>query len=73
MDYYEIGDTLRGSKIYAEARKVDGPKVITKTGRHRSQSITLVENAKAVIIRKLKYVHRTDDEQSVDDSSDQER
>ena len=45
-----------GSKIYAEARKVDGPRVIVKTGRHRAQSITLVENAKAVIIKKLKYV-----------------
>jgi hypothetical protein len=45
-----------GSKIYAEARKVDGPRVIVKTGRHRAQSITLIENAKAVIIKKLRYV-----------------
>jgi hypothetical protein len=45
-----------GSKIYAEARKVDGPRVIVKTGRHRPKSITLIENAKAVIIKKLKYV-----------------
>jgi len=56
VDCHEIGDTLAGSKIYAEARKVDGPRVIVKTGRHRAQSITLVENAKAVIIKKLKYV-----------------
>jgi hypothetical protein len=56
VDCHEIGDTLVGSKIYAEARKVDGPRVIVKTGRHRAQSITLVENAKAVIIKKLRYV-----------------
>jgi hypothetical protein len=56
-----MGDTLHGSKIYAEGRKVDGPRVIVKTGRHRAQSITLIENAKAVIIRKLKYVYKEED------------
>jgi hypothetical protein len=61
VDCYEMGDTLHGSKIYAEARKVDGPRVIVKTGRHRAQSITLIENAKAVIIRKLKYVYKEED------------
>jgi hypothetical protein len=56
VDCHEVGDTLAGSKIYAEARKVDGPRVIVKTGRHRAQSVTLIENAKAVIIKKLRYV-----------------
>ncbi len=55
MDYYEIGDTIHGSKIYVESRKVDGPRVIVKTGRHKAQSLTLIDNAKAVIIKKLKY------------------
>jgi hypothetical protein len=32
-----------------------------KTGRHKARSITLVENAKAIIIRKLKYVYEKDD------------
>ena len=58
MECYEIGDTLQGSRIYAESRKVDGPRVIVKTGRHRAQSITLIENAKAVIVKKLKYVYK---------------
>jgi hypothetical protein len=31
-----------------------------KTG-HRAQSITLIENAKAVIIKKLKYVTNSSD------------
>jgi hypothetical protein len=61
VDFYEMGDTLHGSKIYAEARKVDGPRVIVKTGRHRAQSITLIENAKAVIIKKLKYAHKDEE------------
>jgi hypothetical protein len=58
VECYEIGDTLHGSRIYAESRKVDGPRVIVKTGRHRAQSITLIENAKAVIVKKLKYVYK---------------
>ena len=57
MDCYEAGDTLKGSRIYAEARKIDGPRVIVRTGRHRAQSITLIENAKAVIVKKLKYAY----------------
>ena len=56
-----MGDTLHGAKIYVEARKVDGPRVIVKTGRHRAQSITLIENAKAVIVKKLKYAYKDED------------
>ena len=56
-----MGDTLNGAKIYVEARKVDGPRVIVKTGRHRAQSITLIENAKAVIVKKLKYAYKDED------------
>jgi hypothetical protein len=52
MDYYEIGDTIHGSRIYVEARKIEGYRVIVKTGRHKAQSITLIENAKAVIVKK---------------------
>jgi hypothetical protein len=55
MDYYEIGDTIHGSKIYVEARKIEGYRVIVKTGRHKAQSVTLIENAKAVIVKKLKF------------------
>jgi len=40
---------------------VDGPRVIVKTGRHRAQSITLIENAKAVIVKKLRYVYGDDE------------
>ncbi len=52
---------MHASKIYAEARKIFGPRVIVKTGMHKAQSITLVENANAVIIKKLKYVNKEED------------
>jgi hypothetical protein len=58
VECHEIGDALLGSRIYAEARKMDGPRVIVKTGRHKAQSFTLIENAKAVIVKKLRYVHK---------------
>jgi len=62
VDCYEMGDALFGAKIYAEARKVGGPKVIVRTGRHRAQSVTLIENAKAVIIKKLKYAYKNEED-----------
>jgi hypothetical protein len=58
VDCYEVGDALHGARIHAEARKLSGPRVIVRTGRHKAQSITLIENAKAVIVKKLKYVYR---------------
>ena len=56
MDCYEDGDALHGAKIYAEARKTAGPVVIVKSGRHRAQSTTLIENAKAIIIQKRRWI-----------------
>jgi hypothetical protein len=56
MDCYEEGDSLHGAKIYAKARKMQGPVVIVKSGRCRAQSITLIENAQAVIIQKLRWI-----------------
>ena len=62
MDYYEIGDTIHESKIYVEARKIEGYRVIVKTGRHKAQSVTLIENAKAVIVKKLKFANKKSNE-----------
>ena len=62
MDYYEIGDTIHGSKIYVEARKIEGYRVIVKTGRHRAQSVKLIENANAVIVKKFKYATQNPNE-----------
>jgi hypothetical protein len=53
MECFEVGDSLRGYRIRAEARKISDPQVIAKTGRHKAQCVILTENAKAFIERKL--------------------
>jgi hypothetical protein len=55
MKCYEVGDSIHGHKIIAEARKVSDPVVIVKSGRHKAQRITLIENAFAVIDRKGRW------------------
>ena len=56
MDCYEVGDSIHGYRIWAEARKVSDPKVIAKTGRHKAQRLILTENAEAIIERKLVWI-----------------
>ena len=52
MKCSEVGDSIHGHRIIAEARKVSDPAVIVKSGRHKAQRIVLAENALAVIDRK---------------------
>ena len=52
MKGYEIGDSIHGHRIIAEARKVSDPVVIVKSARHKAQRIVLTENAFAIIDRK---------------------
>jgi hypothetical protein len=56
MDCYEVGDSLHGYRIRAEARKISDPRVIAKTGRHKAQRLILTENAEAIIERKLGWI-----------------
>jgi hypothetical protein len=56
MECYEVGDSLRGYRIRAEARKIGDPQVMAKTGRHKTQSVILTENSKAIIERKLGWI-----------------
>jgi hypothetical protein len=42
MEGREVGDTIRGSKIVAEARKVTDPIVIVKTGLHKAQRVIFI-------------------------------
>lgn len=51
-------DVIVGDKIVCEARQVQGPQKINKTGRHKSQRVTLKDNAKCTIIKKAKFVSR---------------
>ena len=56
MECYEVGDSIHGYRIRAEARKISDPQVIAKTGRHKAQRLILTENAEAIIERKLGWI-----------------
>jgi hypothetical protein len=55
-EHFEESETLGSYRIYAEARKVSGPEVISKSMRHRSQRIILPDNAMARIEWKVKWI-----------------
>jgi hypothetical protein len=52
---YEIGDSIHGHRLIAEARKVSDSVVIVKSARHKVQRIVLTENAFAIIDRKGRW------------------
>lgn len=54
--YTEIGDTIIGDKIIAEARNISNIIVIAKTNQHKSQRITLKDNAKCIIDKKAHFL-----------------
>ena len=45
MKGYEMGDSIRGHRIIAEARKISDPVVIVKSARHKARRVVLTENA----------------------------
>lgn len=51
----EVGDSIHGHRILAEARKVSDPVVIFKRSRHKAVRIVLTENALAIIDRKDRW------------------
>lgn len=53
-----INDKLIGDKVVCEARQVNGPKVINKSGRHKAQRVTLKDNVECIIIKKAKFITR---------------
>ena len=53
---YNVGDRIEGSRILCEARKIDKPKPIPKSGRHKTQRTVLRVNAEATILTKIKYI-----------------
>ncbi len=55
MKGYEVGDSIRGHRILAEARKASDPVVILKSSRHKAVRIVLTENALVVIDRKDRW------------------
>ena len=58
MKGYEVGDSIHGHRIIAEARKISDPVVIFKSARHKARRVVLIENALAVIDRKGRWCAR---------------
>ena len=56
--YTKKGDTIIGNSIIAEARKIYTPRIINKSGRHKTQRIILKDNVKCVIDKELKYISK---------------
>lgn len=54
--YTEIGDTMIGDKLIAEARNVSNVTVIVKSGRHKAQRIKLKDNAMCIIDKKVHFI-----------------
>lgn len=53
-----VNDGIIGDKVVCEARKVIGPDVINKSGRHKANRVTLKDNVRCTIIKKAKFVSR---------------
>lgn len=45
MKDYEVGDSIHGQRIMAEARKANDPIVIVKSARPKAQRMVLTESA----------------------------
>lgn len=54
--YTNEGDTLKGNKIVAEARKITDHILIVKSGRHKAQRIILKDDAMCRIAKKYKFI-----------------
>ncbi len=55
MEGYEIGGSIRGHRIIAEAGKVSDPVINVKSARYKAQRIVLTENAYAIVDRKDRW------------------
>jgi hypothetical protein len=54
--YIKEGTALKGDVLVAEARKISKPRIIVKTGRHKSQRVILRDNASCKIAKKYKFI-----------------
>lgn len=54
--YIEEGTAIKGDVLVAEARKISKPRIIVKTGRHKSQRVILKDNASCKIAKKYKFI-----------------
>ena len=54
--YTEIGDTMMGDRLIAEARNISNVTVIVKSCRHKAQRIKLKDNAMCIIDKKVHFI-----------------
>ena len=58
--YTKKGDKLRANKVECYARKITRAKKTTKSGRHKTQSLTLIDNVECEIRKELKHYKKSD-------------
>lgn len=56
--YYNLGDSLRGERIAAQARKITNQKTIQLSSRHKGTFLSLKYSAFCVIEAPLKSVQK---------------
>jgi len=54
--YTEEKTVIKGDVLVAEARKISKPRIIVKTGRHKSQRVILRDNASCRIAKKYRFI-----------------
>ena len=55
--YFGLNDTLHGEKVYCVFEKSSKPRLISTTGRHNAQAVTIEGNpATATIVKPLRFV-----------------
>lgn len=54
--YTEERTVIKGDVLVAEARKISKPRIIVKTGRHKSQRVILRDNASCRIAKKYRFI-----------------
>jgi hypothetical protein len=55
--YYGLNDTIIGERIYCVFERSTKPTMVSTTGRHRAQVITISGNlATAIIVKTLRYI-----------------
>ncbi|MCC7554049.1 MAG: hypothetical protein KO202_06140 [Methanobacteriaceae archaeon] len=56
--YTKKGDAILGNTIIADARKVYTPRIVNKSGRHKTQRIVLKDNVKCVIDKEIRIISK---------------
>jgi hypothetical protein len=58
VTYIKKGDAIFGNKVIADARRIYTPRIINKSGRHKTQRIVLKDNVRCVIDKEIRNVSK---------------